>query len=101
MLSVVGQRITWAIVIALLVLVAVTAYRNVFADDSAVRTRAEKLGRETAGCANDCKVTRLEGSRGMLSETLTYTFQSGATVVVKCRRAYIAFGDYACEAARR
>jgi hypothetical protein len=101
MLRPVWQRITWAIVIAFLALVAVTAYRNVFADDSAVRAQAEKLGREAAGCGDACKVTRLEGSRGVLSETLTYTFQTGATVVVKCRRAYIAFGDYACEAAKR
>jgi hypothetical protein len=96
----VWQRITWAIVIAFLVLVAVTTYRNVFADDAAVRAQAEKLGRETIGCGSACSVTRLEGNRGLLSETLTYTFQPGGTIVVTCRRAYIAFGDYACAAAK-
>ena len=86
--------------IALLVLAALTAYRNVFADDSAVRAQAEKLARDTAGCGAGCAISRIDGSRGMLSETLTFTLKTG-TIEVTCRRAYIAFGDYACAAAKR
>jgi len=97
----VWQRVTWAIVIGLLVLVAWTAYRNVFADDSAVRARAERLARDTAGCGASCTFARLEGSRGIISETITYTLHPTGTVTVTCRRAYIAFGDYACTAAKR
>jgi hypothetical protein len=97
----VWQRVTLAIVIAFLALVAWTAYRNVFADDRAVRAQAEKLARDTAGCGASCTIARLEGSRGMLGETITFTMHPTGTITVKCRRAYIAFGDYACTAAKR
>ena len=90
-----AQRIGWALAIAFLVLCAVTAYRNVFADDSAVRAKAETLARDAAGCG-DCKATRIEGKRGVISESFEFTMQNGAGVAVSCRRPYIAFGDYAC-----
>ena len=93
------QRITGVLVIALLALAGFATYRNVFGDDSAVRARAEKLARDTAGCGSSCKLSRIDGSRGILTETLTYTLEPGGAITVKCRRAYIAFGDYACAAA--
>ena len=92
------QRIGWVVVVGFLVLVAITAYRNVFADDAAVRAQAEKQARHKAGCGASRTVTRIEGSRGVLTETLIYTFGSRGAVTMKCRRAYIAFGDYACAA---
>ncbi|HEY5928646.1 MAG TPA: hypothetical protein VIV11_43470 [Kofleriaceae bacterium] len=91
-------RIGGVVVVAFLALVALTAYRNVFADDAAVRAQAEKLARDKAGCGASCTVTRMEGSRGVLTETLTFTFGSSGTVTMKCRRAYIAFGAYTCSA---
>jgi hypothetical protein len=96
----VAQRIVWVLVIALFAVTAFTTYRNVFADDSAVRATAEKLARDTAGCS-DCKVTRIEGRRGVFSESFGLTMQNGVGVAVSCRRPYIAFGDYACTATRR
>ena len=94
------QRIGLAFAFALLALTAFTAYRNVLADDSAVRTMAEKRARDTAGCG-DCKTTRIEGKRGMLSESFDFTMQNDTAVAVSCRRPYIAFGDYACTATKR
>jgi hypothetical protein len=95
----VAQRIIWALVIALFALTGFTAYRNVFADDSAVRATAEKLARATAGCG-DCKVTRIEGRRGVFSESFGLTLQKGVGVAVSCRGPLIAFGDYACTATK-
>ena len=93
------QRVSWILIIAVLVLIAWTTYRNVFADDAAVRAQAEKLAREKIGCT-DCPLTRTEGSRGILSDTLSYTFSTKGSIVVTCRRAYIAFGDYGCTATK-
>ena len=101
MLPSVWQRIAWALVIAFLLLTMWTAYHNVFSDDAAVRAQAEKLARDKAGCGASCLLTRTEGSRGVLTETLEYTFQHAGVVTVTCRRPYIAFGDYACTAAKR
>jgi hypothetical protein len=97
----VWQRVLWVVVIALLVLSGVAAFRNVFSDDAAVRAQAEKLAREKAGCGASCALTRTEGSRGVLSETLDYTFVHAGAISVTCRRAYVAFGDYECAAAKR
>ena len=95
-----ARRIGTALLITFLALCAFTAYRNVFADDSAVRAKAEKLARDTASCG-ECKATRIEGKRGVISETFDFTMQNGAGVAVTCRRPYIAFGDYACTATKR
>jgi len=97
----VWQRVGWVFVIAFLALTAVTAYRNVFADDAAVRAKAEALARDRAGCGASCALTRTEGSRGVLTETLEYTFVHAGVITVTCRRPYIAFGDYACAAVKR
>ncbi len=94
-----AQRIGWVFVIALIALMAFIVYRNVLADDSAVRAMAETLARDTAGCG-DCKATRIEGKRGVVSESFEFTMQNGAGVAVSCRRPYIAFGDYACTATK-
>jgi hypothetical protein len=93
------QRVLLLFVVALVALTAFTVYRNVLADDSAVRAMAEKRAHETAACG-DCKPTRIEGKRGVLEESFNYTMQNGITVAVSCRRAYIAFGDYACTATK-
>jgi Tfp pilus assembly protein PilV len=93
-----AQRIGLIFVIALLALVAFTVYRNVFADDSAVRAMAETLARDTC---STCKVTRIEGKRGVLEESFDFTMQNGAGVAISCRRPYIAFGDVACTATKK
>lgn len=93
------QRIGLVFALALVALTAFTVYRNVLADDSAVRTMAEQRARGSAGCT-DCKVTRIEGTRGVLSESYEFTMQNGASVAVSCRRPYIAFGNYACTATK-
>ena len=93
------NRIGWVLALAVVALSGVTVYRNVLADDSAVRAMAEQTARAAAGCG-DCKPTRVEGKRGMISESLTFTMQNGASIAVSCRRPYIAFGDYACTATK-
>ncbi|HEY5948237.1 MAG TPA: hypothetical protein VIV40_22225 [Kofleriaceae bacterium] len=93
------RRISAAVLIVVLVLIAIAAYRNVFSDDTAVRAQADKLARETAGCGSNCGSMRLEGSRGVLAETFTFRF-AASTVTVSCRRPYVAFGAYACTATK-
>ncbi|HEX5061245.1 MAG TPA: hypothetical protein VFV99_17885 [Kofleriaceae bacterium] len=95
-----ARTIIGAFIIAFLVLCAVTTYRNVFADDSAVRAMAEKLAHDTGGCTGDCKTTRIEGKRGVFSTAFEFTMQNGAGIGVTCRRPYVAFGDYACTATK-
>lgn len=87
-------------VAVLLALVAWTVYTNVIADDSAVRAQAEALARTTLGCGAECTLARLEGSRGIIHEEITFEFKAAGRVVVKCRRAYIAFGAHECVARR-
>lgn len=84
--------------IALLGLTAWTAYANVFSDDLDVRARAGELARVTAGCGDACKVVSMHGDRGMLSETLAYDIEGKGRILVECRRAFVAFGEYACVA---
>jgi len=93
-----AQRIGVALVIALIAVSAFTVYRNVLADDSAVRAMAETLAHDTC---HDCKTTRIEGKRGVLGESFEFTMQNGAGVAISCRRPYIAFGEYACTATKR
>lgn len=75
-----------------------TAYANVFSDDTAVRAQAGQLARTTAGCGDKCKVVGMEGDRGMISETISFTIDGKGQVVVTCRRAFIVAGEYACTA---
>ena len=84
--------------ILLLLVSIVTAYMNVFSDDSAVRARANELARKHAGCGDKCKVTAIHGNRGMFDEETEYDIEGAGAghYVVVCRRAYVAVGDYAC-----
>ncbi len=77
-----------------------TAYANVFSDDTDLRARADASARAYAGCGAKCTITGIRGSRGMLEERVEYDIVGvrGGTIVVACRRPYIALGDYACEA---
>ena len=84
------------LLISILVLCIWTAYANVFSDNKALLVRAEKLARDKAGCAEKCKITGIQGSRGMLTQTISHYIQGQGTFVVSCRRAYIAFGEYNC-----
>jgi hypothetical protein len=84
--------------IVLLIVTAWTAYANVFSDDTDVRAKAGELARKEAGCGDKCKQTSMRGNRGMLEESIEYEMDKVGTIVVTCRRANIAFGDYACEA---
>jgi hypothetical protein len=86
--------------IAVLLLIGWMAYANVFSDDTAVRALAEKRAREKAGCGSACQLTGIQGSRGPFTEHLTHYFKEVGTIVVKCRRQYIAFGEYSCTAER-
>lgn len=92
--------IGWVLGAGLVGLCLWTAYTNVFADDAAVRARAEKLARDQAGCGEKCKPLRTEGRRGVINETITYTFATEGTVTVTCRRPYIAFGEHVCRASK-
>jgi hypothetical protein len=90
-----------ALVIAVFVaLVAWTVYANVLSSDLEVRATAELAARAKAGCGEKCSLARMEGSRGAFAETLDFTFRNAGTIHVTCRRPYIAFGAYACEAAK-
>lgn len=75
-----------------------TAYMNVFSDDSEIRARANELARKQAGCGDKCKVINITGSRGMFDEQTEYDIDGPGAghYVVVCRRAYVAIGDYAC-----
>jgi len=88
-----------AIAVAVFVLLAlVTVYRNVLADDLAVRSLAETTARARAGCGEQCVLLHMEGSRGAFKEALDFQFKGREIVSVTCKRPYIAFGDYACAA---
>ncbi len=90
-----AQRIGLAVLLVVILLTLFTAYRNVLSGEAALRTMAESLARDAAGC-RDCKATRIEGKRGVLSTSYSFTMPNGAVVSVTCKRPYLAFGDYAC-----
>jgi hypothetical protein len=93
-----ARRALRVITIALFFLTAWTAFANVFSDDAEVRAEAEAKAREAAGCGAECKFSNVHGERGMLSVEIAYDLHPSGRVVVVCRRPYVAFGDYACEA---
>jgi hypothetical protein len=98
-----SRVIRWIVFLVLAAVLGLTGwmiYANVFSDDSAVRASAEQLARETAGCGARCKIVRTEGSRGVFEERIGFNFEDIGMIVVTCHRAYIAFGGYACAAAR-
>jgi hypothetical protein len=71
---------------------------NVLGDETAARVLAEKAVRAKAGCGDECKITGLHGTKGMIDVTITYDFDGVGQRVVTCRRAFIVAGDYACTA---
>ena len=89
------------IVVAVIVLLAVyTIWANVISDDTEVRSLADLAARAKAGCGEKCVMTKMEGSRGVLAETLEFTFKDAGVIAVKCKRPAIAFGAYKCEATK-
>lgn len=94
------RRIFRVATLILFVLCVWTIYANVLSDDTAVRARAREAAQKAAGCGDKCSLVGMEGERGMLSEVITITIQAKGQYVVTCRRAAIAFGDYACVAAK-
>lgn len=89
------------IVVAVIVVLAVyTIWANVISDDTEVRSIADLAARAKAGCGEKCVMTKMEGSRGVLAETLEFTFREGGSITVKCKRPAIAFGAYKCEATK-
>jgi hypothetical protein len=95
-----GRRAFSLFTAVLCVLCLWTAYANVFSDDTALRARAGDLARQKAGCGDKCKLVQMQGTRGMITEEINYTFDGLGMFVVTCRRAYVSFGEYACEAAK-
>lgn len=95
-----GRRAFSFLTAILFVLCIWTAYANVFSDDTALRARAGELARQKAGCGDKCKLVQMQGTRGMLSEEITYTFDGLGMFVVTCRRPYVSFGDHVCEASK-
>lgn len=95
-----ARRIFRALTFVLFALCLWTIYANVLSDDTAVRAKAGELARTTAGCGDKCKVVGMEGDRGMLSESITFTIDGKGQVLVTCRRALVVAGEYACTASR-
>jgi hypothetical protein len=75
-----------------------TIFANIVSDDADVRALAEKTARAKAGCNEKCKVTGINGSRGMIDETITYDIDAFGQMVATCRRAFVIAGAYACTA---
>jgi hypothetical protein len=78
-----------------LIIVAVglsgAAFVNVFDDDTALRKDAEAVA-----CPRGCpKATSIAYDRTPFAETVSYEVPEG-TIRVKCARAAILFGPYAC-----
>ena len=62
--------------------------------------RLGNCARTSAGCGDKCKVVGMNGERGMLSETITFTIDGKGQTVVTCRRAFVIAGDYSCVASK-
>lgn len=95
-----GRRAFSIFTAVLCVLCLWTIYANVLSDDTELRARAAELARQKAGCGDKCKLVHMEGSRGMLSEEIQYTFDGIGMFVVTCRRPFISFGDHVCDATK-
>lgn len=94
------RRAFRAFTFVLLALTLWTAFANVLSDDTALRADAEKAARAFAGCGASCKMLDIHGDRGMLSTEVLYTIDKVGQVLATCRRPYVAFGDWACTAAK-
>ena len=91
-----ARRIFSGFTVLLFVLCLWTAYANVLSDDTAVRAQAGQLVRTAAGCGDKCRVTGMNGDRGMISETIAFDIDGKGQTVVDCRRSLIFAGEYAC-----
>jgi hypothetical protein len=78
-----------SLVVLICVVVSVAGVINVFSDNAEIVAKAKEIG-----CPRPaCNLTRME--RTPFAQT--FEFQSTAgTIGVKCARASIFFGDYAC-----
>ena len=94
------KKILATLVALFLVLVVWTVYANVLSSDVEVRAAAELAARAKAGCGEKCSLARMEGSRGVLAETIDFQFRDAGTFHVTCKRPYLAFGAYTCEATK-
>jgi hypothetical protein len=94
------KKAVWIPIAVIVGLCLWTVYANVLSDDVAVRATAELAARAKAGCGEKCSLSRMEGSRGAFKETIEFSFRDAGTVIVTCKRPYIAFGDYACTATK-
>jgi hypothetical protein len=95
-LSRVASVLAWMIC----VVVALGVYTNVLADDTALRTRADVLARQQAGCGDQCHVTHMQGRRSVFGYRADYDIDGVGTVHVTCQRKEIVFGDNECLATR-
>ena len=69
--------------------ISVAALFNVFSDNDDVRAKAKDVG-----CTKACDLA--EGDRTPFAQTFKFRSTNGM-VTVRCARAAIFFGDYACE----
>jgi len=83
------------VVVAVVALGGWTLYSNVFANDSELRVKAENIARDASGCRS-CARLRFEGSSSILGKSYTFKFDKTGTIVIGCRRPYIAFGEFEC-----
>ena len=91
------KKITSFVVFALCVVITLATVVNVFGDNDDVVLMAEKAMCEDTA---HCKYSKTAMARTPLGQT--FTFQGdGKTVEVKCRRAFILFGEYSCEAPKK
>lgn len=101
MLRSVKSRLFRVFTFLLLFVALWAAYANLFSDDTALRARANELARKEAGCGDKCKVSGMNGSRGMIDESIDFDVVGVGSFAVTCRRAYVIAGDYACEVKKR
>jgi hypothetical protein len=73
------------------------AYTNVLADNSELLIRAREVARQRAACGK-CNPSAMHGERGMTEQRMEYDYPGVGQVTVVCRRAWIIFGEYSCEA---
>jgi len=100
----VKARLSWVFRIFTILVLGVTiltAYNNVFSDDTEVKARAADLARREAGCGDKCKLVNMRGSRGMIDEEIDYDFLDAGSFRVACRRANVVAGDYRCTVTKR
>jgi hypothetical protein len=75
---------------------AVAVYRNVMANDTALRTQAESLARAHAGCGEHCRISSLQSRRSVIEYRADYAIDGRGEVHVVCRRPGIIFGEQRC-----